>query len=100
MALTRTQKVQVEAVKKPEAYYAQNYDYYTMITDGVSGFYIRPEEMVIDPAKLKPHDGGMEGFDPERILTDTVRAERTKTAMILDKRLAVKFTAAGGRLVG
>lgn len=64
--------------------------------DGVSGIYIRPEEMVINPAKLKPHDGGMEGFDPERILTDTVRTERTKTAMILDKRLAVKFTGAGG----
>lgn len=96
MALTRAQKVQVEAVKKPEAYYAQNYDYYTMITDGVSGFYIRPEELVINPAKLKPHDGGMESLDPEKILTDTVRTERTKTAMILDKRLAVKFTGAGG----
>lgn len=96
MALTRAQKVQAEAVKKPEAYYAQNYDYCTMITDGVSGFYIKPEEMVINPGKLKPHDGDLENFDPERILTDTVRAERTKTAMILDKRLAVKFTAAGG----
>lgn len=96
MALTRAQKVQVEAVKKPEAYFAQNYDYYTMITDGVSGFYIKPEELVINQAKLKPLDGGMENFNPERILTDTVKTERTKTAMILDKRLAVKFTGAGG----
>lgn len=96
MALTRAQKVQVEAVKKPEAYFAKNYDYYTMITDGVSGFYIRPEELVINPAKLRPHDGGMESFNPEKILTDTVRTERTKTAMILDKKLAVKFTGAGG----
>lgn len=96
MALTRAQKVQVEAVKKPEAYYAQNYDYCTMITDGVSGFYIKPEEMVINPEKLKPHDGKMESLDPERILADTVRTERTKTAMILDERLAVKFTGAGG----
>lgn len=96
MALTRAQKVQVETVKKPETYFAQNYDYYTMITDGVSGFYIKPEEIVINPAKLKPHDGSMESLDPERILTNTVRVDRTKTAMILDKRLAVKFTAAGG----
>lgn len=96
MALTRVQKIQIEAVKTPEGYFAKEYDNYVLITDGVSGIYISPEKLIINSSKLKQMEGPVESLDPERILTDTFRIERTKKAMLLDSKMAVRFCGAGG----
>lgn len=96
MALTRVQKIQIEAVKEPEWYFSKNYEGCVLITDGVSGIYIKPEKLVIDPAKLRAHEGDLLNFDPEKIMYEAIRVEKTKTAMILDSKTALKFIGARG----
>lgn len=96
MALTRVQKIQIEAVKEPKAYFSKQYEGGVLVSDGVSGVYIKPEKLVIDPEKLRVHNGDLINFDPEKIMYEAIRAEKTKTAMILESKTALKFIGARG----